>query len=76
MFIKLTNASEQFKNKPLVITTDIIVSVFETEIVIESADVDNVVTLPAKEIVTAVYCGTIGLYHVRETVEAVYEMLK
>jgi len=77
MFIKLTNASSPYQGKSLVIKKDIVVSVFEAEIEqpITPAE-DNVVELPHKEKVTAVFCGTIGAWYVKETVEDVYKALK
>ena len=75
MFIKLTNASVQFRNKPIVIVKSIIISVFQAEIEVAASDNDNVVTLPTKELVTAVFCKDNGTYHVKESVDEVYEML-
>jgi hypothetical protein len=77
MFIKLTNASSPFQGKPFIIIKDIIVSVFETEIEqpVTPSD-DNVVELPYKEKVTAVFCGTVGTWHVKETVEEIYKLLE
>jgi hypothetical protein len=77
MFIKLTNASSPFQGKPFIIIKDIIVSVFETEIEqpVTPSD-DNVVELPHKEKVTAVFCGTVGTWHVKETVEEIYKLLE
>ena len=76
MFIKLTNASSPYQGKSLIIKKDIIVSIFEAEIEVPVTPVeDNVVEMPHKEIVTAVFCGTVGLWYVKETVEEIYKLL-
>ncbi len=76
MFIKLTNASPPFQDKMVVIKKDIIVSIFETEIEFPVTPVEEkVVEMPLKEIVTVVFCGTVGTWYVRETVKQVYELL-
>jgi len=77
MFILLTNASPPFRGKPLIIKKDIVVTVFETEVEqpITPSD-DNVVELPHKEKVTAVFCGPVGAWYVKEPVEEVYKLLE
>jgi len=61
MFIKLTNASLPFQDKSLIIKKENIISIFETTV--------------EEETVTTVFCGTIGTWNVRETVEEVYKLL-
>jgi len=61
MFIKLTNASLPFQDKSLVIKKENIISIFETTV--------------EDETVTTVFCGAIGAWNVRETVEEVYALL-
>jgi hypothetical protein len=61
MFIKLTNASLPFQDKSLVIKKENIISIFETTV--------------EDQTVTTVFCGAIGAWNVRETVEEVYTLL-
>ena len=76
MFIKLTNASPPFQDKTVVIKKDIIVSIFETEIEFPVTPAeDNVVEMAHKEKATAIFCGTVGAWYVKETVEEVYNLL-
>jgi hypothetical protein len=76
MFIKLTNASPPYQDKFIVIKKDIIVSIFETEIEFPVKPVeDNVVEMAHKEKATAVFCGAIGAWYVKETVEEIYALL-
>jgi len=76
MFIKLTNASPPYQGNTVVLKKDIIVSVFETEIELPVKPVEeNVVEMTHKEKVTAVFCGTVGAWYVKETVEEVYALL-
>ena len=77
MFIKLTNASSPFQGNPLIIKKDIVVTVFEAEVEQPGTPSDdNVVKLPYKEKVTTVFCGPVGVWYVKETVEEVYKLLK
>ena len=77
MFIILTNASSPFQGKPLIIKKDIVVTVFEAEVEQPGTPSDdNVIELPYKEKVTAVFCGPVGAWYVKETVEEVYKLLK
>jgi uncharacterized cupin superfamily protein len=76
MFIKLINASPPFQDKTVVIKKDIIVSIFETEIEFPVTPAeDNVVEMARKEKATAIFCGTVGAWYVKETVEEVYSLL-
>jgi hypothetical protein len=61
MFIKLTNASLPFQDKSLIIKKENIISIFETTV--------------EEETVTTVFCGAVGTWNVRETVEEVYTLL-
>jgi hypothetical protein len=80
MFIKLINAASPFQGKTIVIKKDIIISVFESEIehpelsIVD--DEDSVVTKSYKEKVTTVFCGAIGTWQVKETVDQIYKLLK
>jgi len=76
MFIKVTNATPFFEGKEVIIRTNIIVTVYESEIDIEGADIDGAKTEPAKKSVTVIYCNTDGTWHVKETVNEIFEMLK
>ena len=76
MFIKVTNATSFFEGKEVIIRTNIIVTVYESEIDIEGADIDGVKTEPTKKPVTIIYCSTDGTWHVKETVNEIFEMLK
>jgi len=73
MFIKLTNASSPFQGKSLVIKKENIISIFETTI--EVPDENTVAEVLRKETVTTVFCGTIGTWNVKETVDEVYGLL-
>ena len=76
MFIKLTNASPPFQDKTVVIKKDIIVSIFETEIEFPVTPIEEkVVEMAHKEKATAIFCGTVGAWYVKETVEEVYSLL-
>ena len=61
MFVKLTNASLPFQDKKLVIKKENIISIFETT--------------TEDETVTTVFCGAVGIWNVRETVDEVYSLL-
>ena len=61
MFVKLTNASLPFQDKFLVIKKENIISIFETTVEDEN--------------VTTIFCGAIGAWNVRETVDEVYALL-
>ena len=77
MFIKVTNASPPFQYNTIIIKKDIIVSVFETEIEFPVKPVEeNVVEMAHKEKATAIFCGTVGAWYVRETVDEVYKLLE
>jgi hypothetical protein len=76
MFIKLTNASPQFRDNPVILKKDIIITVFSTEIDIGDTNIDkNIVDVFSKEQVTVLFCGASGTWHVKETVDEVFEML-
>ena len=62
MIIKLTNASEAFKDKSVLINTDKIVSIFES---VNEKD----------ETVTFVYVDKENTWLVKETLEEIYEMV-
>ena len=75
MFIKLTNASPPFQNKTVVLKKDNIVSIFETDIEVPIvSEKDEVIDL-LKEKVTAIFCGTVGIWYVKETLEEIYKSL-
>jgi len=80
MFIKLTNAASAFQGKAIVIKKDIIISVFESEIehpeVSIVDDEDSIVSKSYKEKVTTVFCGAVGVWQVKESVEQIYKLLK
>ena len=57
--------------KPIIIKKDIIISIFEVER--EIPDEQTEVSLNEK--VTSVFCGSSGVWAVKETVEDVYKLL-
>ena len=79
MFIKLTN---RLTNKAMVLAKSTIASVYQTEMKAASKEtnlsekVHMVVTIPTKELTTALFCGNLGTYYVTESVEEVYLLLK
>ena len=74
MFIKLTNANPQLKEQPIIIKKEKIISVFSVEVEWDkkpNAD-EKVIDISNKETVTAIFCGDIGTWHVRESVDEVF----
>jgi hypothetical protein len=71
MFIKLTNAAPSHLGKPIIIKKDIIISIFEVDNKISDEEIE--VSLHEK--VTTVFCGPLGNWNVKETVEEVYKLL-
>ena len=62
MFIKLTNAHPELLNEPIVINSDNIVSIFESEVA------------PTLR-VTNIHCPPHGTWNVQETLEEVLSLL-
>jgi hypothetical protein len=69
MFLKLTNASPEYKGMPLAVRADIVLSVFQTTL--NRGTEDN----PSMETVTIVYSPQ-GSWEVEETVDQVISQLK
>jgi hypothetical protein len=63
MLIKLTNASDSFLGKPVLLNTDHIISIFEVQL--EGTE----------EVLTQVYATTKESWTVKETVAEIYAML-
>ena len=61
MIIKLTNASKEFEGKPLLINTEHVVSIFETEI--------------EEKKTTIVYSFSKDTWSVKETIEEIYNQI-
>lgn len=70
MLIKLTNASPDFKDSPLLLNTDSVVSVSRGQIT-RQLDEDNTLT----ETVTFVFCPPHGTWEVVETVEEISQLI-
>jgi hypothetical protein len=68
MFIKLTNASPQFKGEPVVLKKDLVVSVYKGEVA-RNEDASE------RETVTLVFVPPHGTWEVEETVELVHQLL-
>lgn len=67
MIIKLTNASKEFIGKPLLINTRHILTVFETE---------NILDDKSLEIVTSIYTVTQQNWIVKESIETIFLKIK
>lgn len=66
MFIKLTNASEQYAGRSVIIRKDLIQSVFQADVERDGATVT----------VTYVWGGEKGTWEVSETTDEVWDLLK
>jgi hypothetical protein len=66
MFVKLTNANPQFKDQPVILNSQSIVTVFQGTVVRE----DN-----EEQTATLVFCPPHGTWEVQETVEEVWQQL-
>lgn len=69
MFIKLTNASPNYANKPIILKKELIVSVYEGTV---AEEVDGVVT---EKPVTCVYGPPHGEWQVMESIDQVFKLI-